>query len=337
MDIETLQPVGVPSSSISPRLKSAISSTTPTTARKITIFLLLVHIDNLYDYQSYTPCYQERGRIYGSGVAESKGGVAIILAALQALQLTQTLEKICCGVLLTTDDSLGGKFSKGVIAEKAQQSNCVVGLKYGGLQGEIVISCCGEYLYRIEMTNVKDGQNEDIPDVVVAMCEKVLAWKKLTSNEQGVRVTVTSHTAQTKSGRGADHASASLSLRFNDKKQVKALDKQIRDIADEKKLENIQIQIKRIARRLPVIESEENKAFFKRVKKLAKKLEVRAQSAHRNRPSDICHVPEGIAVLEGLGPVGGDIQSSNEYIMRDSLIDRASLLAMLILRSNEPS
>ena len=299
--------------------------------------LLLVHIDNLYDYQSYTPYYHERGRIYGSGVAESKGGVAIILAALQALQFTQTLEKICCGVLLTTDDSLGGKFSKNVIAEKSQQSNCVAGLKYGGLQGEIVTSCCGEYRYRIEMTNIKDGQKEETPDVVVTMCEKVLAWKKLTSSEQGVTVTVTGHSAQTKSGRGADHALASVSLRFNSKKQAKLLDKQIRDITDENKAENIQIQIKRIARRLPVIENDDNRAFFKKVKKLAKKLEVRAQPAHRDRPSDICHAQEGVAVLDGLGPVGGDIQSSNEYIMRDSLIDRATLLAMIILRSNEPS
>ncbi len=46
--------------------------------------------------------------------------------------------------------------------------------------------------------------------------------------------------------------------------------------------------------------------------------------------SDISHVPQNISSLEGLGPIGGEFRSSNEYILKDSLIDRALLLSLVI-------
>ena len=46
--------------------------------------------------------------------------------------------------------------------------------------------------------------------------------------------------------------------------------------------------------------------------------------------SDISHVSQDIPSLEGLGPLGGEFRSPNEYILKNSLIDRALLLALTI-------
>ncbi len=51
---------------------------------------------------------------------------------------------------------------------------------------------------------------------------------------------------------------------------------------------------------------------------------------HRDTSSDICHVPDRIPALDGFGPIGGATQTPNGYILRDSLIDRAAVLAMTI-------
>ncbi len=64
--------------------------------------------------------------------------------------------------------------------------------------------------------------------------------------------------------------------------------------------------------------------------KIAEMLEVRIQPIHRNVSSDICHIPESVPVLGGFGPIGDDPQSPIEHIVRDSLIDRAALLALVI-------
>jgi D-alanine-D-alanine ligase len=57
---------------------------------------------------------------------------------------------------------------------------------------------------------------------------------------------------------------------------------------------------------------------------------VHVEPIHRDTSSDICHVPENVPVLGGFGPLGGDPQSPNEFIVSDSLIDRAALLALVI-------
>jgi D-alanine-D-alanine ligase len=64
--------------------------------------LIMGHLDTVYGYQDYVPFREERGRFYGSGVAESKGGLAIMLAALQALRFTRRLKRVRCGILLIT-------------------------------------------------------------------------------------------------------------------------------------------------------------------------------------------------------------------------------------------
>ena len=73
--------------------------------------------------------------------------------------------------------------------------------------------------------------------------------------------------------------------------------------------------------------------FYESVKRLAERLEVRVQTVHRDRPAGICDVPDGVPVLGGFGPLGGEMRSQNEYIVRDSLIDRSVLLAMVIYES----
>lgn len=41
----------------------------------------------------------------------------------------------------------------------------------------------------------------------------------------------------------------------------------------------------------------------------------------------------GLALLDGLGPVGGKLHSPDEYIMIPSIVPRIALVALLMLRS----
>ena len=93
---------------------------------------------------------------------------------------------------------------------------------------------------------------------------------------------------------------------------------------------NLLVLIRSGVRRLPVIETPESRHFFERAKEVAERLEVNLEPIHRGIPSDICQVPEGTPVLDGLGPVGAETRSPTEYAIRDSLIDRSALLALII-------
>ncbi|MBF0449892.1 MAG: M20/M25/M40 family metallo-hydrolase [Candidatus Magnetomorum sp.] len=298
--------------------------------------LILGHLDTRYDFDTYVPFHEERGRIIGSGVAESKGGIAIILGAIHALRFTRSLKNVRCGILLTTDDSIGGRFSKKLIAELSLSSKCVLGSKYGNIKGGIVTGCAGTREYQILLSNIKSRKSDEAPkDVIAFVAKKITAWQKLSSEENGVWVKVIRLNAWATEGISSDHASVTLMVRFNEKKKAKEIDRQIVSIAEKNADQFFHVQIKRSFRRLPVHETEVNLKLYEDIKAIADQQEVRIQPDYRNTSSDICYVPEQIPALDGFGPIGGDCNSPNEYIIRDSLIDRSTLLAMIIFKSSK--
>jgi len=292
--------------------------------------VLLAHLDTFYSYEDYVPFREERGRFYGSGVAESKGGLAIMLAALQALRFNRRLRKVRCGILLTTDDALGGRFSRELVEEIATRSKCVVGLKCGDVDGGVVTSCSGTSSFDVELTNVKDTQVKEVPDVIKAMCQKIIAWQKLSSEESGIVMIPTKVEARRSYGLAPDYAACSLSVRFKENSQGEELERRLRQIARKNPDPRFHVAVRKGVYRPPVVESDQIKGFFEHVRKIAKRQEVKLVAVHRATSSNICYVPERIPILEGLGPIGGGTRSANEYIVRDSLIDRAAVLAMVI-------
>ena len=74
--------------------------------------------------------------------------------------------------------------------------------------------------------------------------------------------------------------------------------------------------------------------LFEKIEQLAKIVEVRTKKAHGDIGTSLSHVPDEIPSLDGFGPVTGNSGSKNEYVVRDSLIDRAVLLALTIHKAS---
>ena len=55
--------------------------------------LLLGHLDTWYANQDFTPFYKTGNKLYGSGIAESKGGLISMISALRALRFARILRK----------------------------------------------------------------------------------------------------------------------------------------------------------------------------------------------------------------------------------------------------
>ena len=297
--------------------------------------LLMCHLDTFYSFQDFVPFREERGRYFGSGVAESKGGLAIMLGALQALRFTRRLRRVKCGILLTSDDTLGARFSHHLVEQFAERSKYVIGLEYGEANGGIVTSCSGGAQFQFDLTNIKKPDGVLPPDVIAMVCQKINAWQRLSSQRNASLVKATRLEARTLYGMAPDYASGHLYIRFKDDEQGDELEDKIRTAGRRSLGAKYQIRIARTVHRPAVVENDENQRFFEHVQQVAQRLEVKVSSVHRDVPSDMCYVPDGIPVLDGLGPLGGDSQSPNEYILRDSMIDRAALLAMVIRLSAE--
>lgn len=297
--------------------------------------LLLGHLDTPYSFEDYVPFREERGRCFGSGVAESKGGLTIMLWALKALQFTRRLGKVKCGLLLISDNSLGGRISKRLIGEKGGMSKCAVGLSFGNVDGGIVTTCMGRLNYRVKLTYSKTDGQKDRPNVIATLSNKVRALRKLSSEEGGILVSPTSLEARTVPDPAPDRAVLSFAVELRQKIDEEALDKEIRTTVKKNLKPSLHVRIKREVSQLPVVDRELNSQLYERVEQIARRLEIKVKPAHSRSPSYICYLPEDVPALDGLGPIGGGAASHNEYVLRDSLIDRASLLALMVFNASK--
>lgn len=297
--------------------------------------LFLSHLDTGYSNRDFAPFHQIGTKLYGSGIAEGKGGIVTLVAALQALRFSRRIKKAKIGILLTTDDNLGGKYSKQLVENQAKNSKYVIELKSGTTDGGVVTSCSGITDYNIEMSHTFEA-DPSILHVIPEMCRKVISWKKISEKEKDARLTITEFIANTSYGRAPDYGRLSIQSRYILPEQGEKFDREIRKIAKKRGKVKIETNISKIGTRKPVIETEIIKNFFEMVNKLAKKTDMKLKPIHRYAPSDMCVVPKDIPVLGGMGPVGDNQRTPNEYILRDSIIDRATLLALLInkCRSN---
>ena len=100
-----------------------------------------------------------------------------------------------------------------------------------------------------------------------------------------------------------------------------------------KEVPGIRVHVRGGVRRPPVPASVGVERALELAEEVARRLEMKVRRAHRPHSSDISRVPEGIPALEGLGPLGGEVRTPNEHILRDSLVERAALLALLIRRA----
>lgn len=289
--------------------------------------LLVAHLDTWYDNRDFTPFSRMGNKLYGSGIAESKGGILVMLSALKALRFARKLKKIKCGILLISDDSLGGRFSKKLIHDVSSISDHIIELKWGLPNGGLTTSCSGVTRYHIDMVHVR-LPNETTKDVIPDMCKKVIAWKKTTFDHSDVRITISDFTANTSYGRFPDYGKLSLEVRYKLLEQGKKFDSEIRKIAKKKANSKLDVHVSKQVSRDPVEKSEKIEQLFETIQKLAKQAEIKIHSEHRYATSSLCDVAADKYMIGSMGPIGNDFRTPNEHIYRDSLIDRGVLLAL---------
>ena len=289
--------------------------------------LILSHLDTPYSSRDFAPFRETPLKLFGTGITESKGGIEVMLSALQALRFAKRLRRIRCGILLTTDDSLGGKHSAGIISEYARHSRHVVGMKWGDPDGGVVTSAHGRDDYTVEMHSTGSDERPTISGFIPAVCKRIAALDRLNTAE--CRVMVQSLNAQTSYGGAPDYAAVSVVTSFTSKGIGDDAEESIRRVLKRNGTTTISEAFRGMGRE-PVMETEPTKRFYEMISEVASKIDVPVKAAHRLVSSDISYVPTDIPSLEGMGPLGVRVRSAEEYITRDSLMDRALLLALVM-------
>lgn len=294
--------------------------------------LIVSHLDTHYGPRDLVIYHEDDDRIYGSGIAESKGGLVVMLGALYALRFAKKLKNVKCGIFLTTDDSLGGRHSKKLVEQYANKSKYILGLKSASIDGGIITSCYGRYDYEIRFSSPSGKSTGDLHGIIPILGKKILAIEKLSKSEENFRIRTTSIVSKGTHGHTPDFATITLVSSFKTPQLGKELDLKIRNIMKkrEEDMPKLDVEINTIAARQPVEEWEADKKFYEQAEKLANLLEIKIKPHTQLMSSDISNVPPELPALDGFGPIGHKYRSPNEFIIHDSIVERAVLLASLI-------
>ncbi len=295
--------------------------------------LIISHMDTHYGPNELINYYEDGYKIFGSGIAESKGGLVVMLGALHALHFAKRLRKIKCAILLTTDDSIGGRFSKDLVKQYSKKSRYIIGLKSASKDGGIITTCYGRNDYQIRFT-APNIASTDIHGIIPVLGKKITAIEKLSKDEKDYRLRVISIVAKGSYGHTPNYAALSLVCSFKSIELGEQLDNKIRSIMKrrETNTSRLEVVINQVQARPPVIEEESGRMFYEVVEDLAKKHEININRHEQIMSSDISNVPYELPALDGFGPKGDEYRSIHEYIIHDSIVERSALLTSVIYK-----
>ncbi|MBN2319919.1 MAG: M20/M25/M40 family metallo-hydrolase [Acidobacteria bacterium] len=293
--------------------------------------LLLCHVDNSTTLAKREFFKATEQRIYGTGVWENIGGLAVMIGALQALRFVRMLRKLNIGILLTTDDTLQGRISQNLVQNKTRTAQYILGLKGGGLEGTVISSRSGAAVYSCSMSMKEKGHAEDVSRAVNILSKIVSNWTGMTNEAKGLVVVPTEMNLQSNIMGHYANADILLSIRFGDIEQMQQIDKKIRGSITAKDRKIIRFQIEGGIRRPPMNRNEAVSSLYETIKKIGHKLDIRVLEDHRWSSADICFAGSGKPMIDGMGPLGTRVRGRDEYILRHSLLERSALLALTLL------
>ncbi|WP_163339885.1 ATP-grasp domain-containing protein [Desulfopila sp. IMCC35008] len=295
-------------------------------------YLLLMPVDDSVKMSRHESYQATEHRLYGTGIWENKGGVVTCLSALQALRFAKLLKKIKIGIFVITDSSVSGKFSKTLISQKALKAKHVVSLHGGNTEGSVITSRSGSASYNYSLKLIDSSCSENVAIASSHFFKAIASVLDIGKNDEENVIAPYSTDFQSNIFKMSAYGSAKISVRFNAIEDFEKIDQRIRKITTlPRKLSKVlQSQLDGGVTRQPLPATPQNNELFRRLCKIAKSVDSSITEEHRWSSADICNIPMAIGKVDGLGPMGGFDKQKSEFILRQSIIDRALLLALLL-------
>ena len=301
--------------------------------------VLTGHYDTVFgaDHAFQSLAWRDANTLNGPGVADMKGGIAVMLAALEAFEASPFADAIGWEVILNADEEVSSLGSAPLIAEAG--ARCRVGLTFepsylpdGTLAGARKGS--GNFSARIAGRAAHAGRNpEDGRNAVVAACDlgvRIAAFPKRNA-------AVSANVARVDGG-GPNNVVPDLAvLRFNLRPatladQAWAQAELTAALAEVAAAHGVDIGCHGHFARPPKPMDARSEQLFGLVRECGHALGLDLGWRSSGGVCDGNNLAAcGVAVVDTLG-VRGDIHSDREYMFVDSLTERAKLACLLLIR-----
>jgi glutamate carboxypeptidase len=301
--------------------------------------LLDGHLDTVYGPESaFQACtVLDADRIRGPGVTDMKGGLVVMLGALQAFESCPWRDRIGWEVLISPDEELGSPHSTLFLREAARRHHLGMVFESSLPDGNLVRARMGvgavRYVVRGRAAHVgrdfEAGRN-----AINALSEIVLKASDLNRSMEGVIVNVGKIEGGGPINVVPDRAVADLNVRVWRADQMADLVERLRacgsEIGDR---EGFEVEFSGGFSCGPKEVSPEVDALFGALCDCGRSigLEFGWRDTGGGSDGNILAM-EGLPNVDSLGVRGEFIHSDQEYVLVDSLVERASLSALFLMR-----
>ena len=319
------------------RGKHLVASVRPEAPVRI---LLTGHMDTVFaaDHPFQRIIELESGILNGPGLADMKGGLSVMLGALQLLEQSEFASRIGYDVMINSDEEVGSGSSASLITRLAKGKTAALtyepALPDGTLAGERGGS--GNFSIIFTGKSAHAGRNPDEGrNALIAAADMALRLKAL--HREGLSVNPAKIDGGGPNNSVPDHAILRVNFRpktLEDQDLAqRALDQMVTDIA---KLHDLGVHCHGSFGRPPKPIDPQAEKLFGLVKQCGAELGLDINWRGTGGVCDGNNIAAcGIPVVDTMGVRGGAIHSSDEFLITESLVERTQLSALTIMRIAE--
>jgi len=304
--------------------------------------LLTGHMDTVFpiDHPFQSLAWIEPGKVLGGpGVADMKGGIAVMLAALKAVEASPAANVLGYEVVINSDEEVGSLGSAALIAVAARGKRAALTYEPSALPDGTLAGArpgSGNFAFTVHGRSAHAGRNPDEGrNALIAAADLALRLKAAVG--PGLKVNPARIDGGSPNNVVPDLAVLRVNVRpetLDDQDRAQQLiDATIAAIAAD---HDVRIDAHGHFARPPKPTTPETEALFNLVKQAGADL---GQTIGWKSTGGVCDGNNiaacGVPVIDTMGVRGGSIHSMEEYLIVDSLAERAALSALTILRLAE--
>ncbi|HVR92085.1 MAG TPA: hydrolase [Novosphingobium sp.] len=312
-----------------------VVSVRPEASRRL---LLTGHMDTVFPVSD--PFQSQRWlddqTLNGPGVADMKGGIAVMLAALAAFETSDAAQAIGYDVLINSDEETGSLSSAPLIAELARGKLAALTYEPSALPDGTLAGArggSGNYSLAITGRSAHAGRNpQDGRNAIVAAAALTLGLKAL--EREGLAINPARIDGGSANNVVPDHAVLRFNIRPREPQLAEVFEREVAELIVNVSLRH-EVGIHRhggISRPPKPIDAKAER-LFGLVKECGAAL---GQPITWQSSGGVCDGNNiaacGVPVVDTMGVRGGAIHSPDEYLIVPSLAERAALSALVLLR-----
>jgi glutamate carboxypeptidase len=300
--------------------------------------LLAGHMDTVFppDHPFQTLTYVNDNHLNGPGVADMKGGLIVMLHALQAFEQTNDSKSLGWDVLINADEEIGSlvsgplfnkiacNYQAGLLYEPAMDNQGMLAKNRKG-SGKLTLVATGKAAHAGR--TFYEGRN-----AICYLAEAITTIHALNGKRDGVTVNVGLIAGGSALNTVPERAVTKLDIRISRPDDEYWVRNELNQIVQTLKHRDYSLTIHGSFDRPVKQVNKGTELFYQRIKAIGQTLDLALDWKDSGGCCDGNNLAQqGLPVIDTLGVRGGNIHSQDEYILIDSLIERAKLTTLILI------